>query len=99
MFGLGRADTGECPRCHYLGWGFSDDLDGSTRRQIMNGALAVPPAERPRYGEIGRPEPTALPLITSQALTVTSVPICTYGKIFSAVGTGTSTQPRLCGQP
>ena len=55
VFGLGRGDTGECPRCHYLGWGFSDDLDGSTRRQIMNGALAVPPAERPRYGEIGRP--------------------------------------------
>ena len=55
VFGLGRADTGECTRCHYLGWGFSDDLDGSTRRQIMNGALAVPPAARPRYGEIGRP--------------------------------------------
>ena len=55
VFGMGRTDTGECPRCHYLGWGFSDDLDGSTRRQIMNGALAVPPSERPRYGEIRRP--------------------------------------------
>jgi uncharacterized paraquat-inducible protein A len=55
VFGLGREDTGECPRCHYLGWGFSDDLDGSTRRLIMNGAFAVPPAERPRYGEISRP--------------------------------------------
>jgi hypothetical protein len=54
VFGLGRAETGECPSCRYLGWGFSDDLDGLTRRQIMNGALAVPPSERPRYGEIRR---------------------------------------------
>jgi hypothetical protein len=48
--GTGTEARGECPRCHYLGWAYSDELDGSTRRQIMNGALAVPPAERPRRG-------------------------------------------------
>jgi hypothetical protein len=55
VFGIGRGQTGECQSCHYAGWGFSDDLDGTTRRQVMNGALAVPPAERPRYGQVGRP--------------------------------------------
>jgi uncharacterized paraquat-inducible protein A len=40
VFGLGTAETGECPRCHYLGWTYSDELDGSTRRMIMNGAFA-----------------------------------------------------------
>jgi hypothetical protein len=34
------AETGECPRCHYVGWMPADDLDGSTRRAIMNGAFA-----------------------------------------------------------
>ena len=46
----GTEGRGECPRCHYLGWEYSDELDSTTRRQIMNGALAVPPAERPRRG-------------------------------------------------
>ena len=46
--GIGTEARGECPRCHYLGWAYSEELDGSTRRQIMNGSLAVPPAERPR---------------------------------------------------
>src|SRR5262249_51214917 len=32
--------TGECPRCHYVGWTYVDDLDAYTRRLIMNGALA-----------------------------------------------------------
>jgi uncharacterized paraquat-inducible protein A len=44
--GIGHAETGECPRCHYLGWTYSDELDGSTRRLIMNGGLAASPAAR-----------------------------------------------------
>ena len=32
-------ETGECPRCHYLGWTYVEELDGSTRRLIMNGAF------------------------------------------------------------
>lgn len=46
--GVGTEARGECPRCHYVGWAYSDELDGSTRSEIMNGALAVPPAARPR---------------------------------------------------
>jgi hypothetical protein len=37
VFGV---ETGECPRCHYLGWTYSDELDGSTRRMILNRAFA-----------------------------------------------------------
>jgi uncharacterized paraquat-inducible protein A len=44
--GISHADTAECPRCHYLGWTYSDELDASTRRLIMNGCLAVGPAGR-----------------------------------------------------
>ena len=33
------AKTGECPRCHYLGWTYAEELDGSTQRLIMNGAF------------------------------------------------------------
>src|SRR5215471_12486930 len=39
VFRLGIG-TGECPRCHYVGWTYVDDLDVSTRRLIMNRALA-----------------------------------------------------------
>ena len=46
--GIGHAESGECPRCRYLGWTYSDDLDGSTRRLIMNGGLARSPARRHR---------------------------------------------------
>ena len=46
VFGIGHCETGECLRCHYLGWTYSDELDASTRRQIMNGRLAIP--HRPR---------------------------------------------------
>ena len=42
--GIGHAETGECQRCHYLGWTYSDELDGSTRRLIMNGGFATAPA-------------------------------------------------------
>ena len=51
--GVGTEARGECPRCHYLGWAYSEELDGITRREIMNGTLAVPPAARPR-GDAGR---------------------------------------------
>jgi hypothetical protein len=47
--GLATHETGECPRCRYLGWTYSDELDGTTRRAIMNGefaANAVDPALR-----------------------------------------------------
>jgi hypothetical protein len=36
VFGV---ETGECPRCHYLGWTYAEELDGSTQRLIMNGAF------------------------------------------------------------
>jgi hypothetical protein len=66
VFGLGRHETGECPQCHYLGWTYSEDLDSSTRRMVMNGLLARPPG---RAGAAGRPHRTHLgagrPLSTS----------------------------------
>jgi hypothetical protein len=46
--GITHAETGDCPYCHYLGWTYSDELDGSTRRLIMNGGLGVGPHRRPR---------------------------------------------------
>jgi hypothetical protein len=57
-----RAATGECPRCGYVGWTYAEGLDGSTLRLILNGALAVPGADRPRRGAPGgagrgRPRP------------------------------------------
>jgi hypothetical protein len=48
VYGLGRGDTGECPRCRYVGWGFSEELDSLTRSQIMNGAFAGRSADRSR---------------------------------------------------
>jgi uncharacterized paraquat-inducible protein A len=38
--GLGTAEPGECPRCGYLGWTYSDELDSSTCRMIMKAAFA-----------------------------------------------------------
>ena len=38
--GTGAYETGECPRCSYLGWAFLDDLGPATRRLILNGHLA-----------------------------------------------------------
>ena len=52
--GIGHAETGECPRCHYLGWTYSDDLDGTTRRLIMNGGLAVPSSARRHQHSLSR---------------------------------------------
>ena len=37
-------DAGDCPRCHYLGWTYSDELDGYTQRLIQNRAFGVKPA-------------------------------------------------------
>jgi hypothetical protein len=39
--GRSTHDTGECPSCRYLGWTYSDELDGATRHAIMNGAFAL----------------------------------------------------------
>lgn len=39
--GLAMHETGECPRCRYLGWTYSDELDGTTRRMIMNREFAL----------------------------------------------------------
>ena len=35
-----QLQSGECPRCGYLGWTYSYGLDASTRRMILNGAFA-----------------------------------------------------------
>lgn len=37
-------ETGECPRCHYLGWIFADELDAWTSRMIVNQVFARPPS-------------------------------------------------------
>lgn len=42
VFGTGPEETGGCPHCGYLGWTYSDDLDGTTRRTILNGAAKRP---------------------------------------------------------
>ena len=42
-FGHGIEDTGECPRCGYLGWAATEEVDVVTRRMIMNGLLARAP--------------------------------------------------------
>ena len=39
--------TGECQACHYLGWTYAEELDGSTRRMIINGAFAHPRRSAP----------------------------------------------------
>ncbi len=38
--GLGTAETGECPRCGYLGWTYSDERGRSIRRMVMKGTFA-----------------------------------------------------------
>ena len=39
VYGVGRTETGECQRCRYTGWDYSDELDGWTRRMIADGSL------------------------------------------------------------
>ncbi len=46
---IGR-EGGECPRCHYVGWTYADELDGFTRRLIENRAFGVGPAHHPGLG-------------------------------------------------
>jgi hypothetical protein len=44
-------DAGECPQCHYVGWTYSDELDGWTQRMIQNRAFGTPPeVDRVRAG-------------------------------------------------
>jgi hypothetical protein len=50
VYGVALGQTGECQHCRYLGWTYSDDLDGSTRRLILNGGLAHPPGSRGKPG-------------------------------------------------
>ena len=38
--------TGECPRCRFRGWDYSDELDGFTQRMVFNGAFNGPVVER-----------------------------------------------------
>jgi hypothetical protein len=42
--GRDRVDAGECPRCTYVGWALSVELDEPTRRKIRR----LPPARRAR---------------------------------------------------
>jgi uncharacterized paraquat-inducible protein A len=48
VLGTSSEETGECPRCGYLGWAFAEDLDWVTERAIMNGAHARPAFTRTR---------------------------------------------------
>jgi phage FluMu protein Com len=46
VFGSQLEDTGECPRCKYVGWTYAQDLDGTTKQMVMNRLperLAPPP--------------------------------------------------------
>ncbi len=52
--GHGTAETGECPRCRYLGWTYSEGLDGTTRRMIMNGNFGLGSAESSSDGAPAR---------------------------------------------
>ncbi len=56
VFGHRIGETGECPRCRYIGWTYADDLDGTTKRSIMNALTARPP--QPAV----EPEPSVVPL-------------------------------------
>jgi hypothetical protein len=42
---LNRLDTGECPRCRYVGWARSSELTESVRRALRQ----RPPARRRLY--------------------------------------------------
>ena len=46
VFGFGASDTGDCPRCGYRGWDYSDELDGFTQRSIADGAFTGAIVER-----------------------------------------------------
>jgi hypothetical protein len=38
-YGYSIAETGQCPRCSYVGWTYAEELDGWTTRMILNGKL------------------------------------------------------------
>jgi hypothetical protein len=46
VFGTGTYETGRCPRCNYLGWEYSDELDGFTRRMVVSGTYHGSVVER-----------------------------------------------------
>jgi hypothetical protein len=47
VLGTSSEETGECPRCGYLGWAYAEDLDWATEKAIMNGAHARPAHAHP----------------------------------------------------
>jgi hypothetical protein len=49
VFGFATGETGDCPRCGYRGWDYSDELDGSTQRSIVAGAFAGAIVERRKH--------------------------------------------------
>ena len=55
--GTHSADTGECPRCGYLGWTYTNKLDATTAKMIVNRKLARRPA---RSGDRERARPNVL---------------------------------------
>jgi hypothetical protein len=55
VFGLATNDTGDCPRCGYKGWDYSDELDGFTQRSIVDGQFSGAIVERRRDPGRGRP--------------------------------------------
>lgn len=52
--GLATHETGECLRCRYVGWTYSDELDGTTRRAIMNGEFALKDGVASQSGTVHR---------------------------------------------
>jgi uncharacterized paraquat-inducible protein A len=46
VFGLAAHETGRCSRCGYRGWTYSDELDGSTHRLLLDGTFTGTVVER-----------------------------------------------------
>jgi len=55
VFGHRLGETGECPRCRYSGWTYAEDMDGTTKRSIMNALAARPP-------QAAEPDRSVIPL-------------------------------------
>lgn len=51
--GQAGEETGECPRCGYLGWASVADLDAETSALILSGLLARPPKPAAQRGSLG----------------------------------------------
>ena len=53
VFGQRVGDTGECPRCRYIGWTYACDMDGTTKRSAL-AALAARSSQDADTGEVAR---------------------------------------------